>query len=84
MSPTHQDLSNDTTFNQIKSRVPVPLRNGCRDSEILLLKGPMSNLQEHFYSVHIIEALKITVLISNHFVSPLYRAWEYMLLIFLM
>ena len=23
MSPTHQDLSNDTTFNQIKSRVPV-------------------------------------------------------------
>ena len=27
MSPTHQDLSNDTTFNQIKSRVPVPLSN---------------------------------------------------------
>ena len=26
MSPTHQDLSNDTTFSQIKSRVPVPLR----------------------------------------------------------
>ena len=25
MSPTHQDLSNDTTFSQIKSRVPVPL-----------------------------------------------------------
>ena len=25
VSPTHQDLSNDTTFSQIKSRVPVPL-----------------------------------------------------------
>ena len=25
MSPTHQDLSNDTTLSQIKSRVPVPL-----------------------------------------------------------
>jgi len=25
MSTNHQDLSNDTTFNQIKSRVPVPL-----------------------------------------------------------
>ena len=25
MSPTHQDLSNYTTFSQIKSRVPVPL-----------------------------------------------------------
>ena len=25
MSPTHQDLSNDTAFSQIKSRVPVPL-----------------------------------------------------------
>jgi len=24
--PTNQDLSNDTTFSQIKSRVPVPLR----------------------------------------------------------
>ena len=27
MSPTNQDLFNDTTFSQIKSRVPVPLRN---------------------------------------------------------
>ncbi len=26
VGPTHQDLSNDTTFRQIKSRVPVPLR----------------------------------------------------------
>ena len=26
VSPTNQDLSNDTTFSQIKSRVPVPLR----------------------------------------------------------
>ena len=25
MSPTHQDRSNDNTFSQIKSRVPVPL-----------------------------------------------------------
>ena len=28
VSPTNQDLSNDTTFSQIKSRVPVPLRDG--------------------------------------------------------
>ncbi len=26
MSPTHQDLSNDITFSQIKYRVPVPLK----------------------------------------------------------
>jgi len=26
VSPTHQYLSNDTTFNQIKFLVPVPLR----------------------------------------------------------
>ena len=26
MSPTHQDLSNDTTVSQIKSRVPFPLK----------------------------------------------------------
>ena len=25
VSPTNQDLSNDTTFSQIKSRIPVPL-----------------------------------------------------------
>ena len=29
MSPTHQDLSNDTTFSQIKSCVPVPLKEQC-------------------------------------------------------
>ena len=28
VSPTHQDLSNDANFSQIKSRVPVPLRDG--------------------------------------------------------
>ena len=28
VSPTHQDLFNDTTFSQIKSRDPVPLRVG--------------------------------------------------------
>ena len=27
VSPTNQDLSNDTTFSQIKSRVPVPLKS---------------------------------------------------------
>ena len=30
VSPTNQDLSNDTTFSQIKSRVPVPLRENQR------------------------------------------------------
>ena len=36
MSPTHQDLSYDTTFSQIKSRVPVPLRMGGRGYTPLL------------------------------------------------
>jgi len=27
VSPTNQDLSNDNTFSQIKSHVPVPLRD---------------------------------------------------------
>jgi len=26
MSPTHQEFSNDITLSQIKSRVPVPLK----------------------------------------------------------
>ena len=33
MSPTHQDLSNDTTFSQIKSCVPVPLRGQYRETD---------------------------------------------------
>jgi len=33
LSPTHQDLSNDTTFSQIKSRVPVPLNNSEQKSK---------------------------------------------------
>ena len=38
MSPTHQDLSNDTTFSQIKSCVPVPLRfNKCKCLQSILL-----------------------------------------------
>jgi len=36
MSPTHQDLSNDTTFSQIKSRVPVPLNNQKADKDVSL------------------------------------------------
>jgi len=31
VSPTHQDLSNDTTFSQIKSRVPVPLKGNSHE-----------------------------------------------------
>ena len=38
MSPTKQDLSNDTTFSQIKSCVPVPLNPGDNS-----LKGELSN-----------------------------------------
>ena len=38
MSPTNQDLSNDTTFSQIKSRVPVPLR-GCRTRFFVVFFG---------------------------------------------
>ena len=37
MSPTNKDLSNDTTFSQIKSCVPVPLKKGKND--ILILKN---------------------------------------------
>ena len=43
VSPTYQDLSNDTTFSQIKSRVPVPLSSAPVDRnqacETLPLKG---------------------------------------------
>ena len=38
MTPTHQDLSNDTTFNQIKSRVPVPLRTGQIRDYLIVIK----------------------------------------------
>ena len=37
MSPTNQDLSNDTTFSQIKSRVPVPL-SSVADANILIIR----------------------------------------------
>ena len=30
--PTHQDLTNDTTFSQIKSRVPVPLNKSTQST----------------------------------------------------
>ena len=44
MSPTHQDLSNDTTFSQIKSHVPVPLSVAvvylCESPEISIGVGP--------------------------------------------
>ena len=40
MSPTHQDLSNDTTFSQIKSRVPVPLNR----NRYLVKKGGTDTL----------------------------------------
>ena len=39
MSPTHQDLSNDTTFSQIKSRVPVPLRTSTNNLGRVLWAG---------------------------------------------
>jgi len=42
MSSTHQDLSNDTTFSQIKSRVPVPLRR-----IISAKKGKVKNLPRY-------------------------------------
>ena len=42
MSPTHQDLSNYTTFSQIKSHVPVPLNLQSR-----VRIRHLSNLQGH-------------------------------------
>ena len=61
MSPTgtHQDLSNDTTFSHIKSRVPVPLMHGfmslkwysfklyCRGGEESLLSPGEAEGQGH-------------------------------------
>ena len=38
--PTHQDLSNDTTFSQIKSCVPVPLREKKIEIEIFAYYVP--------------------------------------------
>ena len=48
MSPTHQDLSNDTTFSQIKSRVPVPLM------DVDHISGTGTYLQGNYlmYSTH--------------------------------
>ena len=47
MSPTHQDLSNDTTFSQIKSRVPVPLRLSFLTSKDHNPMAPFLNLVTH-------------------------------------
>jgi len=44
MSPTHQDLSNDTTFSQIKSRVPVPLK------EKIIYSAPVNIFTKAFHS----------------------------------
>jgi len=44
VSPTNQDLSNDTIFSQIKSRVPVPLNN----SE---LKSKTQDIYIHLISI---------------------------------
>jgi len=41
VSPTNQDLSNDTTFSKIKSRVPVPLN--C----VKKLKNDSPNYETH-------------------------------------
>ena len=45
VSPTNQDLSNDTTFGQIKSRVPVPLKVLCHK---ILIHSSSSNSYETF------------------------------------
>jgi len=37
VSPTHQDLSNDATFSQIKSRVPVSVRVPSKHTYVFLL-----------------------------------------------
>ena len=39
ISPTNQDLSNDTTFSQIKSLVPVPLIHGIIWKTIKMFTG---------------------------------------------
>ena len=52
MSPTHQDLSNDTTFSQIKSRVPVPLSlqivEEWRDTVICILPAHICRVLQVF------------------------------------
>ena len=45
MSPTHQDFSNDTTFSQIKSSVPVPLKS----VKVLILKVYSKTLSKYIF-----------------------------------
>ena len=53
MSPTHQDLSNDTMFSQIKSRVPVPLRPFIAHHKILILLETHRNLMINLLRLHL-------------------------------
>ena len=51
MSPTHQDLSNDTTFSQIKSRVPLSNKisdynKNCRMQNVTKLSVSEANANE--------------------------------------
>ena len=53
MSPTHQDLSNDTTFSQIKSHVPVLLmyftQNLYEFLYVQLFDNTLGTANEFFY-----------------------------------
>ena len=66
MSPTHQDLSNDTPFSQIKSRVPVPLKGQSQKERFA--QSPFSKYTHVVYSMQIVGTLH-TVYISTHLVS---------------
>ena len=68
MSPTHQDLSNDTTFSQIKSRVPVPLRLGWFSADIL------THLQ-HFLIKNRVSIFQLYLLAT---ISSMALFWNYL------
>ena len=74
MSPTHQDLSNDTTLSQIKSRVPAPLKY--RHGTVIIMmskfwRHPVKKNIQHFessrqycipchcYALHLLESFLI-------------------------
>jgi len=75
VSPTHQDLSNDTTFSQIKSRVPVPLSMVCQSIKIKFIKGTVGTL--HWKLSAFIGHLPLKVLASSQvYCCGVLRTWK--------
>ena len=63
VSPTNQDLSNDTTFSQIKSRVPVPLKQHNKEKIFFAFICKWTR------SLLLFEMVHVHIKISNNFTN---------------